>query len=88
MDFVHYDLGQLELGNVIVVTLETAANVRLLDTANFSNYRSGRQCRFWGGYVTHSPYELAVPHSGHWHLAIDLGGFAGRIQSSVVIRPR
>jgi len=83
MDFVHHDLSQLSGGEVVQVTLATAANVRLLDEANFSAYRQGRQYRYYGGYVTQSPYRVRVPASGHWHLVVDLGGYPGQIRSSV-----
>lgn len=83
MDFVHYDLQQLNGGEVVEVTLDTAANVRLLDEANFNGYRAGRQYSFYGGYVTSSPYTTRVPHSGRWHLVVDLGGYPGEVRSSV-----
>jgi hypothetical protein len=83
MDFVHYDLNQLSGGEVVQVTLANAANVRLLDDANFASYRRGSQHRHYGGYVTKSPYAIRVPEPGHWHLVLDLGGYAGQIRSSV-----
>jgi hypothetical protein len=83
MNFVHYDLGNLQAGQTIEVQLDLAANVQLLDPANFNHYRSGQQFSFFGGHVRQSPYRLSVPSSGHWHLAIDLGGRAGTINTSV-----
>jgi len=83
MDFVHYDLNQLQGGEVVEATLDTAANVRLLDDLNFRGYRDGRQYNFYGGYVRGSPYRTRVPHNGHWHLVIDLGGYSGQVRSSV-----
>lgn len=83
MDFVHYDLGQLNGNDVVEVTLDTAANVRLLDSLNFNGYRAGRQYNFYGGYVTLSPYRIRVPHGGRWHVVVDLGGYAGQVRSSV-----
>ena len=83
MQFVHNDLGWLQAGQVVEVTLGTAANVRLMDAANFSSYRGGHQHRYYGGHARQSPVQLQVPNSGHWHVAIDLGGYAGTIRSSV-----
>jgi hypothetical protein len=83
MDFVHYDLSQLSGGETVEVTLANAANVRLLDSLNLNSYRRGAQYQFYGGYVTHSPYTVRVPHAGHWHLVLDLGGYPGQIRSSV-----
>ena len=46
MNFTHYDLGNLDKGRVIEITLQgNAANVQLLHGANFNNYKSGRQYR-------------------------------------------
>lgn len=88
MDFVHYDLGQRSGGEIVEVTLGTAANVRLLDSFNFNIYRQGGQYNFHGGYVTRSPYSVRVPTTGHWHVVIDLGGYAGQIRSAVRVVPR
>ncbi len=87
MDFVHYDLKELSGGAVVEVTLANAANVRLLDALNFGLYRQGSQYQFYGGYVTHSPYAVRVPAPGHWHLVLDLGGYAGQIRSSLRVLP-
>jgi Domain of unknown function (DUF1883) len=87
MDFVNYDLNYLNAGDLVEVSLGTAANVRLLDSANFGSYRQERQYQFYGGYVTQSPYAIRVPYSGVWHLALDLGGYPGEIRSSVRVLP-
>ncbi len=88
MQFQKYDLGQLQKGQIVVVTLKgSAANVRLMNSSNFQNYKSGRRHKFYGGYVTRSPYRISVPNNGHWYVAIDLGGYSGRISSSVNVLP-
>jgi hypothetical protein len=83
MSFLHNDLGYLNSGVVVEVSLDHAANVRLMDTSNFQNYRQGRQHRYFGGEVRRSPIRLRVPQSGHWHVAIDLGGRSGTIRAGV-----
>lgn len=83
MQFLHNDLGHLDGDEVVEVTLDTAANVKLMDSSNFSSYRSGRRHEYFGGYVTRSPYRVAVPRSGHWHVAIDLGGYAGSVRAGI-----
>lgn len=84
MDFTHYDLGRLRSGTIVEVVLAgNAANVQLMDSANFHNYKSGRRYRFIGGTAKHSPVTLQVPHSGHWHVAIDLRGSRGTVRSSL-----
>ncbi len=87
MDFVHYDLNQRNAGDVVQVTLGTAANVRLLDDLNFNSYQRGGRYSFHGGYVTKSPYAVQVPSAGHWHVVIDLGGYAGQIRSAIRVLP-
>ena len=83
MDFLHNDLGYLNGNEVVEVTLANAANVKLLDSSNFIAYRSGNQHRYFGGHVNRSPFRLAVPGPGHWHVAIDLGGHAGNVRAGV-----
>jgi hypothetical protein len=87
MDFIHYDLKRLDRGQIVEVTLDHAANVLLLDSTNFNSYRSGRRHTYYGGQVTQTPFRVPVPRSGHWHVAIDLGGYAGRVRSGVRVLP-
>jgi hypothetical protein len=88
MDYGYSDLGHLSAGQIVEVRLSgNAANVLLLDSANFSSYRRGRSYRYHGGHVKRSPYRIAVPHSGHWYVAVDLGGYAGRTRWSVSVFP-
>jgi len=82
MNFLHYEF-QLEAGAVVQVTLDRQANVRLLDDANFQSYRQGRQHRYFGGLAKVFPARVTAPHSGHWHLVVDLGGFPGTVTASV-----
>lgn len=87
MDFVHYDLGYLEEGTTVVVFLDTAANVCVLDLTNFRYYRMGTSFTYLGGYITRSPYYAVIPQTGFWNVTIDLGGYEGRIGSSVKVIP-
>jgi len=88
MNFTHYPLGQLEQGSVVVVTLQgSAANVRLMNDANFNSFRSGRQHRYHGGLAKSSPVRLPVPHSGNWHVTVDMQGLRGTVRSGVNVVP-
>jgi hypothetical protein len=88
VEFTHYDLGSLTGGETVVVTLSgTEANVRLMDDSNFRSYQAGRQHRYFGGHATRSPVRLGVPNSGHWHVAIDLGGYTGNVRTSIKVLP-
>lgn len=84
MKFNHYDLGQKSGGETIEVSLSgNAANVRLMDDSSFYSYRLGRKHKYYGGYAKKSPVILQIPHSGHWHVTVDLGGYRGSVQSSI-----
>ena len=88
MNFTHYDLGNRKAGETVKVTLSgNAANVQLLDSSNFQNYKRGRRYRFTGGHAKKSPVHLAIPQNGHWHVAIDMGGYRGNVRSSISIIP-
>lgn len=87
MDFIHHDLENLHQGKIVEVSLDTQANVRLIDNGNFSSYRNGRRHRFYGGQAAKSPVRLEVPLSGHWYVAIDLDGHSGRVRSNVLVLP-
>jgi len=88
MQYQSYNLGQLRGGEIVEVSLKgSSANVKLIDESNFSSYKSGGRHTYFGGHVTRSPYRVSVPRSGHWYVTIDLGGYAGRVSSSVKVLP-
>jgi hypothetical protein len=88
MNFLHNDLGYRQRGEVVEVTLRgNSANVQLLDSSNFAAYKAGRRHSYYGGHVTRSPFRIAIPHSGHWHVAIDLGGHRGSVNAGVRVLP-
>lgn len=83
-----YDLGHLERGAVVEVTLTSQANVLLMDSANYRTYASGQgRFRYTGGLAKVSPIRLPIPSAGNWYVAIDLGGYAGRVRSGVRVLP-
>lgn len=84
MKFLHYDL-QLSSDDIVEVTLDKQANVRLLDDANYSRYKKLEKHSYYGGLVKTSPMRLRSPHAGHWHLVVDLGGYSGTVKASVKI---
>jgi hypothetical protein len=88
MNFIHSDLGNLQRGQVVEVTLNgNAANVRLMDSSNFSNYKNGRDHRYYGGLAKKSPVRIPVPSSGHWHVAVDMQGLGGYTKASFRVLP-
>lgn len=87
MNYSYYDLGQRNKGEIVEVRLSAAANVRLMNSSNYSNYKNGRKHHYYGGYVKTSPYRIPIPISGHWYVTIDLGGYAGKVKHSVNVFP-
>lgn len=87
MEHLRYDLGSLKKGSTVVVTLQNQANVQLMTSHNYTNYKAGRRYQYHGGRVTRSPFRIAVPSNGHWVVAIDLGGRTGRISARVAVEP-
>lgn len=47
----------------------------------------GTSFTYLGGYITRSPYYAVIPQTGFWNVTIDLGGYEGRIGSSVKVIP-
>jgi len=84
MGFLHYEV-KLDAKEKVQVTLDHAANVLLLDTPNYSQYKLGKDCDFYGGYAKQSPVTIAPPHEGHWHVVIDLGGKGGTVRAAVAV---
>lgn len=87
MQFIHSDLGQRRSGEIVEVILTSGANVRLMDSSNFSSYKNGRQHRFVGGLAKRSPVRLSIPSSGHWHVAVDMQGLRGSTRASIRVLP-
>lgn len=87
MQFIHNDLGQRKAGEIVEITLTSGANVRLMNSSDFSNYKNGRRHRYIGGLAKQSPLRLQIPSSGHWHVAIDMQGLRGSTKASVRILP-
>ncbi|HXL95690.1 MAG TPA: DUF1883 domain-containing protein [Streptosporangiaceae bacterium] len=87
MEHLRFDLGNLKEGATVVVTLKNQANVQLMPFSEYANYKAGRRYRYHGGRATQSPFRIIVPSNGHWVVAIDLGGYTGRISASVAVQP-
>ena len=83
VNFLRFDLGHQEGGEIVGVTLTRGANVRLLDSSNFSDYTAGRSYRYQGGLAQQSPVRIGIPSSGIWHLIVDMQGLRGSPDASV-----
>jgi hypothetical protein len=84
VQFTHYDLGQRQRGAAFRITLSgSAANVRLMDSSNFSNYKNGRRHSYHGGLMKKSPADFVIPRTGRWHITVDVAGLRGSTRSSI-----
>jgi hypothetical protein len=83
MEHLAFDLGQQPEGATVQVTLGTAANVKLMCHTDYRAYEADRDYHCYGGHYDHSPAVLVIPNMDYWHVAVDLGGFAGSVQASV-----
>ncbi|WP_165728558.1 DUF1883 domain-containing protein [Pseudoalteromonas sp. 31A1] len=87
MNFLQFDLGNLKRGEIVEVTLTSGANVRLMTSSEFNNYKNGRKHRFIGGLAKRSPVNLQVTSSGRWYVAVDMQGLRGSTKASVRTLP-
>ena len=79
-NYLHFEFD-LDAGQMVEVELDKQANVRLLDEENFGHYRRGEFHRYIGGLAKASPLHLTAPRAGHWHVVVDLGGYAGSVRA-------
>ena len=84
MNFLHSEI-QAGPGDVVRVTLDKQANVKMMDGHNFRRYRSGESHRYYGGLAKVSPFGMRPPYHGRWHVTVDLGGYGGSVRASVAV---
>jgi hypothetical protein len=87
MQFIQSDLGSRKAGEIVEITLSSGANVRLMSSSDFSNYKQGRQHRYIGGLAKQSPIRLQIPSSGHWYVVVDMQGLQGSTRASFRMLP-
>ena len=87
LNFLQFDLGNRQRGEVVEITLSSGANVRLMTSSEFSNYKNGRRHQYIGGLARQSPIRLQIPSSGHWYVAVDMQGLRGSTRASVRTLP-
>lgn len=87
MNFLQWDLGRCDGGQVVEVTLTSGANVRLMTSSEFENYKSGRRHTYFGGLAKQSPLRLQIPNHDHWYIAVDMQGLRGSANASVRMLP-
>ncbi len=83
MNYIQFDLGNCQRGEAVEVTLTNGANVRLMTSSDFSNYKNNRNHKYIGGLATRSPFKLQIPNSGHWYVTVDMQGLKGSTNASI-----
>ena len=90
--YASYDLRERQAGDRVIVNLRGyaawLAKVLLVNERNFWRYRGGLPFAYLGGLCRRSPVEFSVPRSGHWYVAMDLGGRSGRVRGAVKVIAR
>lgn len=87
MNFLQFDLGHRQRGEIVEVTLTNGANVRLMTSSEFSNYKNGKRHKFVGGLAKRSPLRLGIPNSGRWYVVVDMQGLQGTTRASARVVP-
>jgi len=82
VNFLHYPVSAGP-NDVVEITVDKQANVRLMDDTNFGKYKRGEKHTYYGGLASVSPVRLKPPHDGHWNVVVDLGGYGGSVRASV-----
>lgn len=80
-----FDLGSCQRGDVWRVELDRGANVFMVNSSNFSAFKSGRDFRHFGGggLINRSPHDFVVPRAGRWHIVAHTWGLRNSARISV-----
>ncbi|MCI1894166.1 MAG: DUF1883 domain-containing protein [Lactobacillus sp.] len=57
----------------VTVELQHAADVYLVDQANFNVRQRGGRFQYFGGHYDQTPVTIRVSGSGRWYLIVDNG---------------
>ncbi len=87
MEYLYKQLF-LDAGDVVEVTLDTQANVILLDASNYHQYQGQGNFTYYGGWQDQSPVCLKANYSGTWYVVIDLAGNSGMIRHTIRVIKR
>lgn len=62
----------VESGSVVSVQCSHQINVLVMDDTNYNKYKRGLNSQVYGGFYTHFPVNIPVPHSGYWNIVLAL----------------
>jgi hypothetical protein len=86
-EYLYFDLGSPHAGDIAEITLSSGANVRLLDSSNFSRYKREERHQMYGGLARESPTRIPIPRSGRWYVVVDMQGLRGSVHASARVIP-
>lgn len=80
--------GRWKRGDQVVVAIDTAANVLLVNDSGLAAFKRMDDFEHYGdgGYFTSSPAVFVVPFDDDWHIIVDLPN-GGTISASVQVIP-
>jgi hypothetical protein len=86
MNYLHNEI-YLTIKDVVKITVDDIANVRLFDTVNYARFRKGAEqnCEYIGGRAATSPVYLSPTYNGIWHIVVDLGGKSGAVKAGIEV---
>ncbi|CBJ83083.1 hypothetical protein XBJ2_2000001 [Xenorhabdus bovienii str. Jollieti] len=85
MSYIH-SREYLKDGNVVSVQCSHQINVLVMDDNQYSNYRNGRQYRYYGGFYKQFPANIIPPHSGYWNVVLAMPpGYSANIKHTISV---
>ena len=85
MKYWFHDVGIVEQGKIIEVTLDQAANIRIMDEDNYNNFKNRQSYSAIIYFITTSPFKIKLPRSAHWYVVVDPEDQPGSVVSSVKV---
>ena len=79
------ELGQVDQGKIVEISLDYSASIKIMDHTNYYNFKKGGKHKFIGGYIEKSPYEVVIPYASRWFAVFDIDGLAEKVCSGVRI---
>lgn len=61
----------LSSGDIVVVDCTHQSNVLVMDDTNYSAWKRGNGYRYHGGFFTHFPARIPVPHAANWNVVLE-----------------
>ncbi len=73
MNFIH-SRKQLDNGDVVELSCDSACNFMLTDDLNFSLFKKCEIFAYYGGHFTEFPARITTPHAGDWNIIVESPG--------------